>query len=248
MVLLDSGNYEKSRKEDLSWRLHRFYTAMKRTPHDLALSFDKLNPDGGVERIIKEVVRTSRRDGGYTGAPLIPILHLPRCRNDDYKTELAPELALGVAEELRPVMLAIPERELGVGLFQRARNLAAIRIKLGELHRYQPIHILGTGNPISIALLTAAGADSFDGLEWCRFVANAEDATLHHFQHYDLYEYQAKLARSAVTSSAAANPAVHYVAKAAYQTVHQTWIGPLRGPTGSSLKGRWAGLPSELRN
>ena len=65
-----------------------------------------------------------------------------------------------------------------------------IREALNELYFYQPVHVLGTGNPASIALLAAAGADTFDGLEWSRYVADGETKNLHHFQHYDLFKWQ----------------------------------------------------------
>jgi hypothetical protein len=43
--------------------------------------------------------------------------------------------------------------------------------------REEPTRI---GNPWSIAVLTAAGADSFDGLEWCRVTVDRRTAQLHH--------------------------------------------------------------------
>ena len=53
--------------------------------------------------------------------------------------------------------------------------------------------MLGTGDPISVALLSAAGADSFDGLEWCRFVLDSEAKRLYPIQDYDLFQWQDKL-------------------------------------------------------
>ena len=85
-------------------------------------------------------------------------------------------------------MLAIPERELGDGLLERAKTVRDIRKALNTLGKYYPLHLLGTGNPISMIALAAAGADVFDGLEWCRTVADYHTGALFHFQHFDCFK------------------------------------------------------------
>jgi len=69
-------------------------------------------------------------------------------------------------------------------------NIKEIRFVLNKLDRYQPLHILGTGNPISMMIYAFAGADSFDGLDWCQTVVDFEKGTLHHPLHLDLYKHQ----------------------------------------------------------
>ena len=59
-----------------------------------------------------------------------------------------------------------------------------------NLDFYCPLHILGTGNPLSIISYTMAGADSFDGLEWCQTVVDHDTGKLFHFQQWDLFRYQ----------------------------------------------------------
>jgi hypothetical protein len=90
-----------------------------------------------------------------------------------------------VAQEIRPTLIAIPERELGDGILARMKTVRAIRRALDSIGFYQPLHLLGTGNPTSIAALAVSGGDCFDGLEWCRTVANYETHSLSHFQHFD---------------------------------------------------------------
>ena len=55
---------------------------------------------------------------------------------------------------------------------------------------YCPLHLLGTGNPLSIIAYAMAGADSFDGLEWCQTVVDHETGKLFHFQQWDLFCHQ----------------------------------------------------------
>ncbi|MDH4188312.1 MAG: hypothetical protein OEV08_15085, partial [Nitrospira sp.] len=62
-----------------------------------------------------------------------------------------------------------------------------IRKALNTLGKYYPLHLLGTGNPISIIALASAGADSFDGLEWCRTVTDYDRGHLFHFQQFDCF-------------------------------------------------------------
>ncbi|HEX7931069.1 MAG TPA: toll/interleukin-1 receptor domain-containing protein [Sphingomicrobium sp.] len=229
-ILLDSGNYEKARRDDKSWTFETFKMALQATPHDLAFAYDTLDPKGDVDKVANTAIEAARRTARLTPAPVIPIVHLPRQRDGDYRTDMAGSVMRKVAQALAPVMIAIPERELGSGVFDRARTMAAIRAALKGLGRYQAVHILGAGNPISLALLSAAGADSFDGLEWCRYAFDAEHAQLHHFQLFELFRYQAEVAESLVASSAAVDPAVSYTTKAVMHNLdfYQTWLRGLR--------------------
>ena len=95
-------------------------------------------------------------------------------------------------EFLQPDVLAVAERYLGDGIFERAKTIGEIRKKLSGLKRYQPIHVLGAGNPLSVAILAAVGADLFDGLEWCRTSVDHQTARLHHAHQYDFYSWQSE--------------------------------------------------------
>lgn len=229
-ILLDSGNYEKARRDDGDWTFETFKTALETTPHDLAFAFDRLGPRGDADRVAQAAISAAKKTAQLTRAPIIPIVHLPQQPNDDFKTEMAGPIVRLVAQALAPVMIAIPERELGSGVFERARTMVAIRKALKGLGRYQAVHVLGAGNPISLALLSAAGADSFDGLEWCRYAFDAEHSQLHHFQLFELFKYQAEVANSPVAASAALDPAVSYTTKAVMHNLdfYETWLQKLR--------------------
>jgi queuine/archaeosine tRNA-ribosyltransferase len=55
------------------------------------------------------------------------------------------------------------------------------------------LHLLGTGNPLSILVYAMAGADSFDGLEWCRTTVDYQTAKLHHVSQWDMFSQQSGL-------------------------------------------------------
>jgi len=105
-------------------------------------------------------------------------------------TELLPTAAKKVASELYPVLLAVPERALGEGIVSRIQTVVKIRRALDELGFYCPLHLLGTGNPLSMIVYALAGADSFDGLEWCQTVVDHNSGKLFHFQQWDLFRHQ----------------------------------------------------------
>jgi queuine/archaeosine tRNA-ribosyltransferase len=52
------------------------------------------------------------------------------------------------------------------------------------------LHLLGTGNPTSIALYSWAGADSFDGLEWCQTAVDHDTGQLFHLSQSDFFRKQ----------------------------------------------------------
>ena len=209
IVLLDSGNYEAGRIAKLRlpcpdataskltmWSLENYYEALARTTYDMAFCFDRVKPPpNNVKKIVASATAAVRRDQKHSENPILPIVHLPYGRDGRVLTQDAAEVVVRVAKVLEPPMIGIPERELGEGIIARVATMKDIRTALDKLVYYQPIHVLGTGDPISLALLSAAGADSFDGLEWCRFALDSEIGRLYPIQDYDLFQWQDKLSR-----------------------------------------------------
>lgn len=191
LILMDSGNYEATRKKDRSWQREDYAKVLATVPHDIACSFDLLPAPADPTHHFDALVAGIRRDATLTSAPIVPIVHSPRLDTGIYDLENLPQLLCDLAQNLHPLLLAVPERELGDGLIERVRSMQRIRQTLDTLPFYQPVHLLGTGNPWSIAALAAAGADSFDGLEWCRVVVDRDTQRLNHFQHYDMFAAQA---------------------------------------------------------
>lgn len=216
-VLIDSGNYEKSRLQSKHWNPEDLKEALAQTPHDWVFSFDAMKIKHDPERAIEEIVSGVQRDETFTSAPILPIVHAPAMQKGGYKLDTLPQVIREVSTRLSPPVIAIPERELGAGLFARAKSVRLIREELNKLPYYQPLHILGTGNPLSIALLAAAGADTFDGLEWCRFVIDREDGAISHFQHFDFFKNQT--VNSLLVKEALNDPNIKYAGKVAFSNL-----------------------------
>jgi hypothetical protein len=124
--------------------------------------------------------------GFLTVDQLIPVIHL---QSRDGERKLGHSETLNVfkriASELKTKLIAVPERELGPGLISKAQLVRKI---VSVLPTPAPaLHVLGCGNLLSFAFLTAAGAQLFDGLEWYR-TCFSSDFHLHHFQQGELFD------------------------------------------------------------
>ena len=182
VILMDSGNYEGFWKDDAGWQPDRFHEIASASQHDLCFCYDNQEPSGKPESTAEDVVASVLRDQKHALGTVAPIVH--------GATEFLPEAARIAAGQLYPMLLAVPERALGEGIVERTRTVRRIREALNTLKVYCPLHLLGTGNPLSIIAYAMAGADSFDGLEWCQTVVDHHTGRLFHFQQWDLFRHQ----------------------------------------------------------
>ncbi len=181
-ILMDSGNYEGFWKGDLTWSHETFHEIVRTSDHHLCFCYDNQEPPDTAAAIADDVITSVLRDQQHALGTVAPIIHGP--------TELLPAAVRMVAERLFPVLLAVPERALGDGIVARTHAVRRLRDALDETGLWCPLHLLGTGNPLSIAIYAMAGADSFDGLEWCQTAVDHETAKLFHFQQWDLFRHQ----------------------------------------------------------
>lgn len=184
VTLMDSGNYESFWKNaQANWKQADFHKMLADFPCDLAFGFDEQQPPANADDHVALVAERWQADQAAAGScQIIPTIHASA-------NEL-PALCATVATKTGVTILAVPERRLGDGILERARAVKAVRTALNEIGRYVVLHLLGTGNPISIALYSAMGADSFDGLEWCQTVVDHESGLLYHLSQADFFAGQ----------------------------------------------------------
>src|SRR3972149_6489820 len=150
------------------------YRNIKLCDVDLAFCYDKLKPSEEIGKVVAEVEQSVGRDQKAADMKIIlPVVH-------GCSAGQLPEICKQVSENLNPILIAVPEREMGEGIYNRARTVIAIRNALDSTGRYFPLHILGTGNPLSLLIFAACGADSFDGLEWCQTSVDHITGRLYH--------------------------------------------------------------------
>lgn len=185
VVLYDSGIYEVVWGKNRKWCRKRYVKTLKRNKFSHAFDFDlycteqKKNISDHITKSVRSTVGQLKRHA------ISPILH-------GSSVEEFVDSGIRVSNSLAPKVIAIPERELGKGILEITANIKSIRNAFNALGVYQTIHILGTGNPLSMLAYYFAGADSFDGLDWCQTVVDFETGTLHHPLHLDLYKHQSE--------------------------------------------------------
>lgn len=227
-ILMDSGNYEASRTGfNHQWTEEKYVKALSEIPYTCAFSFDNLYPSVNIQENAQDAVERVRKTKNEF---VLPIVHAP-AHQDARDSEKIPDILFEVAKLSRPHMIAVPERELGSGIIERVHMVRRIRNRLNELGYYQPVHILGTGNPVSTVLLSHAGADSFDGLEWCRTAVDRETGLLFHHQQYDFFRYQTKtMARFETVREAESDEEISLMLKMALHNLDfiHDWMEELR--------------------
>jgi hypothetical protein len=186
-ILMDSGKYESYWKADDSWKREHFHSVLARNSAPFAFSFDNQFPADDPDAVTNEVERSVLQDQAQSKSTILPIIH---CQKD-----VLPQVVYEVARRLRPLMVAVPERILGDGVLERIRTVTRIRASLVRLDYYCPLRLLGTGNPLSILVYVASGAESFDGLEWCQTTVDQTTALLFHFQQWDFFASQTDLGK-----------------------------------------------------
>jgi queuine/archaeosine tRNA-ribosyltransferase len=183
VLLVDSGRYESFWLRDTSWDRTDFLAAIRDLKPPLAFSFDAPIDSNDAAEVARDAVERATADQmDLPDTTVLPIVH--------GAPSVLPAAVAEVASLMAPLAVALPERELGEGLLARAATLRRTTGALKDAKVAIPLHLLGTGDPLSILVYAAMGADSFDGLEWCHTVVNFDDASLHHLQHLDLFVSQ----------------------------------------------------------
>ena len=206
VVLLDSGRYESTWIRSQTWSAGLLASVLSVTRCPLAFCYDDYpNPQSVHDRAGAIEQAVSRDQATFPRGTVLPVIHgFP---------EDMPELALEVAAKTRPLMIAVPERELGEGFRERALAVRAVRAALDRTGMYIPLHLLGTGSPISILVFALAGADSFDGLEWCNTSIDHTNARQLHFHQAELLSgasHPVSLAGASYVEATLANNLIFY--------------------------------------
>jgi hypothetical protein len=196
VLLMDSGGYESGRISRYAqgechevWDFAKFANIASEDIYDFIFSYDYfLNEGESSAAYCNRILQEFRRHADVLDiTKLIPVVHLQTLNGKRPLNEEESATIFGsIASELECQFIAVPERELGMGLPTRARLTKRIAFALQQKAIGSLLHILGCGNLLSYSALAVAGATMFDGLEWCRTLA-ADNFHLHHFQHRDLF-------------------------------------------------------------
>jgi queuine/archaeosine tRNA-ribosyltransferase len=180
LYFLDNGNFEAYWYRDNTWSMDKLRDVLNETSPDFCFSFDVF---GGKkteeEKHTRETITSIAKTAGIqkTGST-IALLHA--------NSGLLPRIARKVVDYINPEIVAVPERELGSSVFERAQTIKNIRDELDKTKKLILLHILGTGNPLSILIYTFCGADMFDSLDWSSTFIDLKSGQEYHFSQKDL--------------------------------------------------------------
>lgn len=188
-TFLDSGNYESYWHKDKKWKIDFLESILEKITVDFCFSFDVFWTDGDFDKYIKETItQIAKTAGMQKSGTTVPIIHST--------PDLLPKIISKIVGEINPEVISVPERELGFSIFERAKTVKSIRDELNKTDVPIPLHLLGTGNPISILIYSVCGADMYDALEWCKNAVNPKTGHLLHFVQKDLIDCDCKACKS----------------------------------------------------
>ena len=181
-IFMDSGLFESSWRDDEKWDVDSYRSILSKGDFDLYTSFDIYRNDRIYEdfkqRTFDNILESSV---SLNNVAFFAVVHESSPANllrliGEYLEEHA-----AVSSNI-----AIAERDTGKSILERAKTILEIRKRLDDYDGRNILHVLGCGNPYSMLLYSFCGADTFDSLDWLRFVANPNDySCLHDFAYLD---------------------------------------------------------------
>jgi queuine/archaeosine tRNA-ribosyltransferase len=181
-VMVDSGIFECFWKRDAEWTFQRYSRSVRQIDSDFYCSFDQLPPkDASADRFIRlSIARIKSSALISESSQSVPVVH-----------GLSPEhlvhVFARVISSLKSVpIIAVSERDCGRTLSERAITVKMLRQILIKRRQNSILHLLGCGNPISLAVYSYCGADSFDSLDWSELAIDRHTLELAHLSQLEL--------------------------------------------------------------
>ena len=182
IVMLDSGVFESYWREDPRWAFTNYRNSVMKIDSDFFMSFDVLALNKVTYEEFRKLTLQSILDSSRATkrSHCIPIVHE---RNPSNLVHFVSDL-LGRIPELF-ASLAVSERELGQTISERCIPIMKLRRSLNK-HGGGLLHVLGCGQPISMAFYVYSGADTFDSLDWALSAFDPQRERLIDRSHFEL--------------------------------------------------------------
>ena len=190
LLFLDSGLFEGSGKDSEKWNMRFYKSIVSRAKFDLYSSFDVYRSDfKSYEEFKKNTYYNIIESSVFLNdVAFFAILH-----------ESSPNQLVKLIEdfvEKHPNLcrsIAVAERDLGKSIQERIETVVSLRRILNDNDCRNLLHILGCGNPKSMLLYSYCGVDSFDSLDWLKFVINPDNYSINDFAHLELLDCKCRV-------------------------------------------------------
>ena len=192
-VFVDSGNYESYWYKDDRWKYDKYVQVTKSITGDIYTSFDvfpspEIPLNGFYGSAMESIIKSRSISTGLGFAPVIHATHPQQLVN------LVKKAVKEQPDLFR--FLAVSEYDCGASILHRMETLSRIRTILNDSNRESVLHLLGCGNPSSIALYSLFGVDTFDSLHWIKFAMNPRTSGHDDFSYADLFDCTCKFCKS----------------------------------------------------
>lgn len=189
-VMLDSGTFEVFRLRDTKWSFEDYKDAIGNVDCDFYCTYDSFADAKATlaSRLGRNVGDIERSVNSDLHSQMISILH-------GFGSKQVIEVAshLKKRKEEYCHFVAVPERDCGATLLERAKTILKIREILGM--NDSVLHILGCGNPVAMAAYAYCGADTFDSLDWTEQVVDPVGFYFRDIAHIDVLPCNCKVCK-----------------------------------------------------
>lgn len=191
-LFLDSGVFEGYWLHDEQWEYSQYAEMIKQLSGDFYASFDKIpTPDSTDNEILTDVSDFAKESSKLSKtSKCITVAH---GNSPSQLITVVSKLAQKHKESLS--VISIPERDCGKTLEAKISTIKKIRKIISKENPANLLHILGCGNPVSIALFSYAGADSFDSVDWSRWAIDPKTLQFTDLNHLPLIHCSCKICK-----------------------------------------------------
>ena len=191
-LFLDSGTFESYWLNDKHWNYNQYTKIIKKISADFYTSFDEIpSPDSSIDEIFPKVSNFAKKSSKLD--PTSSCLTVVHGNSPSQLIKVIKKLAQKHREYLP--MISIPERDCGKTLETKILTIKKIRGVLSKSNPTNLLHILGCGNPFSIVLFSFAGADSFDSVDWSRWIIDPKTLQFMDLNHLPLINCSCKICK-----------------------------------------------------
>ena len=182
-LFVDSGTFESYWLNDNTWNYNKYNKIIKELSGDFYTSFDEIpRPDDTFTKILEKVNNYAKKSKNISKSRFCAtVIH---GNTSSQLIKVVEDLSKNNNKNLS--MLAIPERDCGKTIQEKIITIQKIRRIISKDNPTNILHILGCGNPLSIAMFSFAGADSFDSIDWSRWTINPKTLQFMDLNHIDL--------------------------------------------------------------
>ena len=192
ILFVDSGTFENYWLKDKEWTFGKYNKIITKISGDIYTSFDELpKPYDDLKTVSSNINFFMKKSSIISKkSQCAMVLH------GNISSQIINVAKDNVSDNTKPSIYAIPERDCGKTIKDKIATIKKIRIMLNKKNPANILHILGCGNPLSIALFTFVGADSFDSVDWSRWVIDPKTLQFVDLNHIELIECACKICQS----------------------------------------------------